>query len=239
MKTLNFFTSYLRSLVVYTQEKNRANILSLITKDPNARMIDLGCDEGSWTEKLGEKICSRNLFGSEVVEDRRLLCEKKGIRTYDFDLNVPFPIESNSFDVVHSNQVIEHLYDTDNFISECFRILKPGGYTLVSTVNLASWHNIMALVFGFQPFDFANISTKGTIGNPFSLWKGEISENELKSWQHIRLFTPYALTDFHKRYGFTHIETKSAGYYPLPNIFGEIDRSHAHMYVIKLQKPSM
>lgn len=71
------------------------------------------------------------------------------------------------------NPVIEHLFDTDNFVSESFRILKPGGYTIVSTVNLASWHNIFALILGYQPFDFANISIKGTIGNPFSLWKDE------------------------------------------------------------------
>ena len=37
-----------------------------------------------------------------------------------------FPIESESIDVVFANQVIEHLINIDNFVSETYRVLKRG-----------------------------------------------------------------------------------------------------------------
>ena len=67
------------------------------------------------------------------------------------DLNEPWPLTNESVDVLHSNQVIEHLPRTDHFMPEVRRVLRPGGYALVSTNNLASCHNIVSLVLGLQP----------------------------------------------------------------------------------------
>lgn len=87
-------------------------------------------------------------------------------------MNKGIALENESIDVVFSNQVIEHLYETDKFISEIYRILKPGGYAVISTENLSSWHNIFALILGWQPFSLSNISSlRSSIGNPFGLAK--------------------------------------------------------------------
>lgn len=48
-----------------------------------------------------------------------------------------------------SNQVIEHLYDTDNFVAEVHRILRSGGTAVVSTEKAASWHT-GSLLLGWQ-----------------------------------------------------------------------------------------
>jgi SAM-dependent methyltransferase len=48
-----------------------------------------------------------------------------------------FPIEDNSFDIVLSGQVIEHVKDIFQWMEELQRIIKPGG--LVITVNPVSW----------------------------------------------------------------------------------------------------
>lgn len=40
------------------------------------------------------------------------------------------PLEDNQFDFVVSNQVIEHVFDFDHFISETSRIIRPGGYAI-------------------------------------------------------------------------------------------------------------
>ena len=45
------------------------------------------------------------------------------------------PFKSKQFDVVISIQVIEHLADPIDFLAECTRVLKMGGFLILSTPN--------------------------------------------------------------------------------------------------------
>ncbi len=45
------------------------------------------------------------------------------------------PVPNGSVDVVVNFQVIEHLWDQAQFISECYRVLRPSGLLLISTPN--------------------------------------------------------------------------------------------------------
>ncbi|MGU3434190.1 methyltransferase domain-containing protein [Actinomycetes bacterium M1A6_2h] len=45
------------------------------------------------------------------------------------------PLADESVDVVVNFQVIEHLWDQGQFLSECHRVLTPGGVLLISTPN--------------------------------------------------------------------------------------------------------
>lgn len=45
------------------------------------------------------------------------------------------PVADSSVDVVVNFQVIEHLWDQPQFITECLRVLRPGGSLLMSTPN--------------------------------------------------------------------------------------------------------
>ena len=55
------------------------------------------------------------------------------------DLDFPFapdsrlPPEAGGYDFVLSSQVLEHVLDPAVYLSECFRVLKPGGKLLVTT----------------------------------------------------------------------------------------------------------
>jgi len=221
-------------------DKNRENILKLLDFNQGAKLLDLGCDDGVWTQRLAEKIGTKDVYGVEMSDARRKEAIARGIRVKKFNLNEKFSFEDESFDVIHSNQVIEHLSNTDNFISEMFRVLKPGGYIILSTVNLVGWHNIISLILGYQPFDLSNVSVKGNIGNPLSFWnKNSEAEGALnKSWQHIRIFTTHALFEFLRIYGFVNLSVKSSGYYILPNFFSNIDPKHGHYIAIKAYKSS-
>lgn len=228
---------YLLQLIENSFRKNSDNILGFLKEDAQAEFIDLGCDDGEWTMRLAQKIKTKNISGVEIVKARSDLAGAKGIKVFPADLNKPLPLADNFFDVVHCNQVIEHLYDTDNLVSEIYRILKPGGYAVVSTENLASWHNIFALILGFQPFSMTNFSAKGNIGNPFALWKGKKSDNSsLSSWQHVRLFSYYGLKDLCRKFGFRVETVKTAGYYPLPGFFSKLDKIHGHWISLRLIK---
>ncbi|WP_167104049.1 bifunctional 2-polyprenyl-6-hydroxyphenol methylase/3-demethylubiquinol 3-O-methyltransferase UbiG [Mycobacterium sp. DL592] len=45
------------------------------------------------------------------------------------------PLPDASVDVVVNYQVIEHLWDQPQFVTECLRVLRPGGLLLMSTPN--------------------------------------------------------------------------------------------------------
>ncbi|MDT5069945.1 MAG: hypothetical protein QOK02_6100 [Mycobacterium sp.] len=45
------------------------------------------------------------------------------------------PFQAGTFDVVVNFQVIEHLWDQDQFVAECARVLRPSGVLLMSTPN--------------------------------------------------------------------------------------------------------
>ena len=48
---------------------------------------------------------------------------------------VALPLRSGSADLVVSAQVVEHLWDQEGFVSECARVLRPGGRLVLTTPN--------------------------------------------------------------------------------------------------------
>lgn len=49
-------------------------------------------------------------------------------------------VDDNEFDIVLSSQVLEHVEDVDQYMNECNRILKKGGYLLLSTHGTWQYH---------------------------------------------------------------------------------------------------
>jgi 2-polyprenyl-3-methyl-5-hydroxy-6-metoxy-1,4-benzoquinol methylase len=66
-----------------------------------------------------------------------------GLDYTDVDFEVgKFPVNTNSVDIAISLAVIEHLRDPENFLSEVFRCLKPGGLVYLSSPNFElDWKN--------------------------------------------------------------------------------------------------
>jgi SAM-dependent methyltransferase len=50
------------------------------------------------------------------------------------------PVPSGSFDAVLSTQVLEHVEDPGVYLSECWRVLRPGGRMLLSTHGIMVHH---------------------------------------------------------------------------------------------------
>jgi SAM-dependent methyltransferase len=146
------------------------------------------------------------------------------------DVDEPWPFEDASMDVVHANQVIEHVKRLDHFAQEVKRVLAPGGMAIVCTENLASWHNVGALALGFQPFSLTNISGMRPIGNPLAVDAHYLAAGE--SFQHIHVMTLTALRDLFKAHGFAIGESWGRGYHPLPRslarLLASLDPRHAH-----------
>ncbi|MBI2028469.1 MAG: class I SAM-dependent methyltransferase [Candidatus Levybacteria bacterium] len=228
---------------------NIANILSLLEKDIDAKVLDVGCGDGQYTIQFRKKISSHEITGVDGVLERLYAAKRKGVdKIQKVELEEKWPFQDNHFDVIISNQVIEHILNIDHFISEIYRILKPGGYCVISTENLSSWHNIFALVLGFQDFSH-HILKKVHTGNPMSLHFGEKTATWSKkahsgvddtAYPHIKILTYISLIGIFNAYNFHFERGLGSGYYPLFSYLGKlaskIDPRHSHLIAVKMRK---
>jgi SAM-dependent methyltransferase len=210
----------------------RAKILDSLREDPSAVLLDVGCNDGSWTEELRGRIGNspEQVRGLELVPERAGLARARGFDVRTGDLEQAWPFADGSIDVLHANQVIEHVKRVDHFVAELKRVLRAEGRAIVCTENLASWHNVAALVLGYQPFSLANISNVRPIGNRFALHSGEPPAGE--SLQHVNVMTLTALHDLFDAHGLTIESSWGTGYHPLSGRLAwrlaELDPRHAH-----------
>ncbi len=227
--------SYLKDQFHVAMSHNRQNIISLVTDLAPARFLDLGCDDGDWTSQVAASAKAKKTYGIELIEERAALARSKSIEVVISDLGQRLPMDDNSFDLVHANQVIEHVADVDLFASEIFRVLKPGGHVVVSTENGSSWHNIFASIFGWQIFSLTNMSSlKAGLGNPMALLKNE--PIQFSTWTHKVIFNYLGLVEFFQAHGFEDIRVMGAGYYPLPTFVASLDPRHAHFITLCARK---
>jgi len=226
----------MQGLYMSAHQLNANHTLSALTGDAQARLLDLGCDDGAWSHQLARRLNTKNVYGMEVMPERARLARDRGIQTEVSDLEAKWPYENGFFDVVHSSFVIEHVCHIDHFVSETWRTLKPGGYTLMTTENGSSWHNIVAAVMGWQTFSSSCCSTKVKgLGNPLALHRGG-GESPFGQ-THKVIFHYLGFIELFKAYGFMDISVTGAGYYPLPAWMGRWDPRHAHFLLLKAYKP--
>ena len=121
------------------------------------------------------------------------------------------PFADGTFDIVVLDEVIEHLVDTDSIMDEIHRVLKENGQLLISTPNLASWFNRLALLIGLQPA-FSEVSFRKIYGRPGSGIVG-----------HLRLFTRRALVQFVNDKGFIVRHAVGVPFPELPEIVRGLD----------------
>ena len=231
---------FFRQLEPLMNAENRKVILNLLEKDSSAKVIDLGCSDGSFTKELGKRIGTTQLYGVDIVEESIQQAEKNGVKVYLADLNDPFSINDEAFDVVHANAVIEHICRTDTFIKQIHRILKRGGYAVISTPNLAAFHNIVSLLLGFQP-GTVMVSDEIELGNNPLCPAHRVKRSSNPNYQgHKRIFTYGALKDLFEYHGFKVERIVGVGYYPFPvnvaRILSRIDPRHAVCLTMKVRK---
>lgn len=108
-------------------------------------LLDVGCG----TMPYKELFRVESYVGLDIdSKDTR----SRGVADYLYD-GTRFPFSDASFDSVLCNQVLEHVFNPSEFISEIKRVLKPGGKLLLTVPFVWDEHE--------QPNDYARYSSFG------------------------------------------------------------------------------
>ncbi|MBR2425729.1 MAG: class I SAM-dependent methyltransferase [Lentisphaeria bacterium] len=111
----------------------------------NGKVLDVGCGTKPY-KKLISYECYVGLE-YDTEENRK---NKNADFFYD---GHQFPFENASFDSILCNQVLEHVFNPDKFLSEVSRVLRPGGKLLLTVPFVWDEHE--------QPFDYGRYTSFG------------------------------------------------------------------------------
>jgi len=99
------------------------------------KLLDIGSGKGN--HLVGFSRSGIQVYGLDKRVKSFLALRDFDIRECDIE-NDPFPYEDDYFDFVYSKSVIEHVTNTDNFLKESLRVLKPGGMAVFLTPDWRS-----------------------------------------------------------------------------------------------------
>jgi SAM-dependent methyltransferase len=110
--------------------------------------------------KLGYGTVRGCYYGPPGRVDRKSVAAENGdvfeceIDHFDAEKHI-YPYTDESFDTVLCCELIEHLFeDPMHMMSEINRILRPGGYLVLTTPNLGSLRAVSAILLGYHPAFF-------------------------------------------------------------------------------------
>ena len=117
-------------------EKRRFSLISgLVPVDGSANILDVGCGSG-W---LSEMLCNRGFHVTALdlgFDSIRRASARMKVRAVDVSFVLgdiyKLPYRDGSFDVAVSSEVLEHLEKPQDALNEIARVVRPGGYIVVS-----------------------------------------------------------------------------------------------------------
>ncbi len=117
--------------------------------------LDIGPGTGRFVRFLKSE--NANLICAADISTEALKCCEKYIdESQKIDIEYePLQFDDNSFDVIISFEVLEHLREPDNYMSEIIRVAKNGALVLVSLPNITSLISRVRMLFGLLPVAIA------------------------------------------------------------------------------------
>ncbi|RYE53662.1 MAG: methyltransferase domain-containing protein [Sphingobacteriales bacterium] len=108
------------------------------------KILDVGCGNKPYESLFNSS--KENYIGCDVVQSSEMkvdiICKATEITA-----------DTASFDTVFSTQVMEHVDNSDKMMSECNRVLKPGGHLILSVPLCWELHE--------EPYDFFRFTKYG------------------------------------------------------------------------------
>lgn len=119
-------------------EQNCARWFDLLKVKDGMKVLEVGCGGGHFTNMVKKHFPNCEVWGIDLdanhINFAKNKCKELGldVKYIEADIN-NLPFEDESFDLVFSHTVVEHL-PFDNFIKEQHRVLKTGGHLVIFRV---------------------------------------------------------------------------------------------------------
>lgn len=199
-------------LEAYHQERIRTAIMFLNNSyreeaKEKIKILEIASGDGTVAKQLKE--LGYEVWASDITITQLEDIQREGINVVTLDASGVFPFDPETFDGIIAGDIIEHLFDVDLFMSECYRVLKTQGMFVITTPNLASLQDRFRFFAGKSP--------------------KQIQPCHEYYKLHIRPFTLELLEKTLRSFGFT-IANKSSNY-----VIWKI-RSHYLIYSRRLAK---
>ena len=138
---------------------------------PGKKILDLACGSGYGSDYLAEHDAKR-VVGGDVSTEALTYATRHFVRpNLSFvKLNaVCLPFPPCSFDAVVSFETVEHVRDSDEFLRECARVLRPEGVFLCSTPMRFAWRPpwVPEPLNPFHAREFSLAELRDAIGDHF------------------------------------------------------------------------
>jgi len=125
---------------------------------------------------------------------------KLGFPSKKADFNKRLPFKTGSFDAISCLEVIEHVENAERLVRELRRVLKKGGFLVISTPNVSYWLVRLSMLFGAVPPD---------------------------EGYHFRFFNARTLRRLLEREGFRVVKSRSIFFLPFYRLFKQgLPRGH-------------
>jgi len=116
----------------------------LLKNEKINRFLDIGCVDGGFLALFPKSV---KKYGVDIIKRENI---RPDIIFKKCDISQGLPFENDFFDAIFTGETIEHVLDTDFFISECYRVLKKGGVLVLTTPNTVSFDNLIMWFFKKQ-----------------------------------------------------------------------------------------
>jgi len=122
----------------YRLKRRTKEVIKAILKYKGGEIVsilDVGCADGKMLELLLEEVEVCNYKGVDFDQKLINLANEDIKKHLEVGNALNLRFKDNSFDVLISTAVIEHLENPEKFLKESYRVLKEGGIIILTTPN--------------------------------------------------------------------------------------------------------